>query len=131
MTNLILKPIHFIVNGLLGKTEVIAESDTDIKEHLLYLCKSNTEIYANHRCNIVKNGGCTLTFFGFRVAYLYAIVSANGEVIPVTAEGILCKPYMRYMLDKLMTYLIQLEDEKPKPRNLYIDYIDSPIRHLL
>lgn len=85
------------------------------------------ESYVNRRGGVVKNGGCTISWRGHRLAYLYAIVDTAGGVVKVKTEGLFKKHFEKELADELITVMQLEEDKDEQPRNLYYNAIDSPI----
>lgn len=84
--------------------------------------------YTNQRCGVIKNGGCSVFLRGRRVAYLYAIVDSCGDVIEVVQKGIFASFFKDEMEQCLMDYMTLEEEKKEHPRNLRLNYVDTPLR---
>lgn len=123
--------LRSFLNEVLSNMETIVEAPNQVskfKKLILKHINLESKLYANHRDFALKNGGITVYIRNRPVAYLYAIVDSKGGVIAVKNIGVL----KRYLRDGMMNSLIQFlndveEKEYSKPRNLYWDYIDSPL----
>lgn len=86
------------------------------------------ETYTNQRCGVIKNGGCSVFLRGRRVAYLYAIVDTCGAIVEVVQQGIFSSFFTGEMEQHLMDHMLLEEEKSEHPRNLYFNYIDTPLR---
>ena len=123
--------LHSYLNKVLSDMGTVAEESNQVsklKKLILKHINLESKLYANHRESELKNGGITVYIRKRPVAYLYAIVDSKGGVIAVKSQGILKRYFRDGMMDSLIQFLNDVEEkEYSKPRNLYWNYIDSPL----
>ncbi len=78
----------------------------------------------NSRESIVTNGSCKVCWMSFQLAYIYAVIGTDYDIILVLRKGL----FARLFDSKLQLMLLNsIQDEDPKSFKQYIwNHLDSP-----